>query len=90
MKWSVLTNPPRPQKPPKKAPLFTTKFQSTKSFSPGHLVGAGILVAGVVGIAKLFIDHGKAVAEETRRQAEGLPPHPAVAQADNPRGHYGR
>jgi hypothetical protein len=81
MNWKALTYPPKPQKPAKKAPLFTTKFQSTKSFSPGHLVGAGILVAGVYGMTKLLIEHGQASTEETRR---------AAGSADNPRGRYGR
>jgi hypothetical protein len=95
MKWSALTTPPPVRPPPPKYPLFTTKFFSTKSFGPGHLVGAGILVVGVVGISKLFIARGQEEAERTRQLAQSPRPprrpedEPKVAQA-NVRGQYGR
>lgn len=86
MKWSDLTTPPRPQRTPaKKYPLFTTKFQSTKSFSPGHLVGAGILVLGVAGITKLFVDRAKAESDRVRQGGGG---GAKLAEAGNARGEY--
>jgi hypothetical protein len=100
VKWSTLTTPPRPRRPLPKAPLFTREFQSTKSFSPGHIVGTGILVLGVVGITKLFVDRGKEEAARARRLAESSSPqpgHPAspasdpkLAQVENARGMYGK
>lgn len=79
MKWADLTTPPKPRRAPvNKAPLFTTQFQTTKSFSPGHIVGTGILVLGVAGIAKLFIDRGR-----TTGAAQ-------LATAGNVRGQYGK
>ena len=97
MKWAALTTPPRPRRPPPKAPLFTREFQSTKSFSPGLIVGTGILVLGVVGITKLFVDRGKEEAARARRLAESPPSRPTsptsdpkLAQVENARGQYGK
>jgi hypothetical protein len=88
MTWSdvkrTLTTPPAPQPRPPKQPLFTRKFFSTKSFGPGHLVGAGALAFGLVGLAKLFIGLGREQAERASRLA--LPSVPPA----NPRGKYGR
>lgn len=80
--------------PPPKHPVFTKNFTSTKSFGPGHIVGAGILVLGIVGLTKLVIDRGKTEAERTRRLADQLRPRrpetePTLAQVDNERGQYG-
>ena len=96
MKWSALTTPPPPRPPSPKHPLFTTKFFSTKSFGPGHLVGAAALVFGVVGITKLFVDHGREEADRERQRA--LPSRPLTADTtrvqpatnENARGQYGR
>lgn len=93
MKWSALTTPPPRRPPPPKHPLFTTKFFSTKSFGPGHIVGAGILVFGVVGISKLFIARGHE--EATRRLVQSARPKrseddPTLARVENERGQYGQ
>jgi hypothetical protein len=101
MTWSdvkkTLTTPPPPRPPPPKAPLFTTDFFSTKSFGPGHLVGAGVLAVGIVGLAKFFIKRGREQAEQTReflaqqpRPASPLPDVATVAQTENQRGQYGK
>jgi len=83
VKWSDFTTPPRLVRPSKKKyPLFSTEFQTTKSFSPGHVVGAGILVFGVVGITKLFVDRAKADSARQLGVGDG-----AVAEA-NARGVY--
>jgi len=92
MTWSdvkkTLTTPPSPRPPPPKHPLFTTDPFSTKSFGPGHLVGAGALVLGIYGLTKFFINRGQAQAAERcslaeqRLQSQG-------AQAANQRGEYG-
>ena len=100
MTWSnvkkTLTSPPPPRPPPPKYPLFTTDFFSTKSFGPGHLVGAVVLVGSLVGIAKFFIARGQAEAEAERSRLPARPRAPRrpeddlnVAQAENERGHYG-
>ena len=101
MTWSdvkkTLTTPPPPRPPSTpKYPLFTTDLFSTKSFGPGHLVGAGVLVLGIVGLTKFFISRGRAQAEETRRLAEQPrlarrpEDEPKLAQAENERGQYGK
>ena len=59
MKGSTFTTPPPRRPPTPKYPLFTRDPFSTKSLSPGHLVGAVGLVFGVIGITKLFIARGK-------------------------------
>jgi hypothetical protein len=97
MKWSALLTPPPARTPLPKQPLFTTKFFSTKSFGPGHIVGAGILVVGVVGISKLFISLGQDERERARRLAQApsqfssMGPVDAVklAKTANGRGEYG-
>jgi len=75
-------------------PLFTKKFFSTKSFGPGHIVGAGILVLGIGGLAKFFISRGQAEAERARKFAQSSRPtglnESKVAQAKNERGQYGK
>ena len=100
MTWSdvkkTLTTPPPPRLPSPKPPLFTKSFFSTKSFGPGHLVGAGVLVLGLYGLTKFFIDRGRAQAEETRRLAEQPRPprrledESKIVQAENARGQYGK
>ncbi len=99
MTWSdikrTLTAPPPPRPPPPKYPLFTKDFFSTKSFGPGHIVGAGILVLGLVGLSKLFIGLGKEEAERASRLARPSPPRlpeeePKLAKGENARGQYGR
>lgn len=88
MRWSDLTSPPRAQRTPKsKVPIFSSKFQTTKSFSPGHVVGAGVLALGVLGVTKLFIDRGHA---EIDRQRHLGGPGPQLASAPNARGEYGK
>lgn len=88
MTWTdvkrTLTTPPPPRPPPPKHPLFTRSFFSTKSFGPGHLVGAAALAFGVVGLAKLFIGLGREQAERESQLAR-----PSVAPT-NARGQYGR
>ena len=87
---------PLPPRRPSKPPLFTKSLFSTKSFGPGHLIGAGVLVLGIVGMTKLFIARGQAEAERTRRLAEQPRPprrpedEPKIAQAENERGQYGK
>lgn len=91
-------SPPSPQPPPPKYPLFTTDPFSTKSFGPGHIIGAGVLLFGLYGLTKFFVARGRAQAEETRRLADqGRPPprrpeddEPQLAQAQNQRGQYGK
>jgi hypothetical protein len=78
--------------PTSKHPLFTKKFFSTKSFGPGHIFGAGILVLGIGGLATYFIKRGRAEAEAaraqlTKRRPTG-PDEPKVART-NARGQYG-
>jgi len=89
--WSVLTTPPPPRPPPPKYPTFTTKFFSTKSWGPGHLVGAGILVVGMYAVVKTFVSRAQAA---TARRPAGPPPPPgadtALAQTENQRGEYGK
>jgi hypothetical protein len=81
MKLSFLTTPPPPRAPSPKHPLFTTKILSTKSFGPGHVVGTGILVLGIVGLSKFFI---------ARTEAARARKTSSVAQVDNARGQYGK
>ncbi len=96
MKGSIFTTPPPRRPPPPKHPLFTKRFFSTKSFGPGHIVGAGILVFGLAGLSKLFIARGQAEAERARRLSRPPRPparpegEPEVAQVENGRGQYGR
>lgn len=61
---------------------------STKSFVPGHVVGAAILAFGTIAVTKAFL----AAARDKQRapSAPGadlmhVPPH-----ASNERGHYGK
>lgn len=92
MTWSdvkkTLTAPPPPRSPLLKQPLFTKDVFSTTSFGPGHLIGAGVLVLGIVGLTKLFINRGREQAE----QAASPPPSqdPRLAKAENVRGQYGK
>jgi hypothetical protein len=97
MKWSALTIPPPRRLPPPKHPLFTRDFFSTKSFGPGHVVGAGILVLGLVGLTKLFVARGQEEAGRSREPARPRWPVDAAklaqtdnAQTDNARGEYGQ
>lgn len=86
MTW---TTPPPPRPPPPKYPLFTTDFFSTKSFGPGHIVGAVVLIGGLFGVAKYFIARGQAQAEETRRywaQQQQQRPVPAGPPPEPPPG----
>ena len=92
----TLTTPPPPRPPPPKYPTFTTDFFSTKSFGPGHLVGAGVLIFGIVGLTKYFIKRGREQAEQTReflaqpaRPAGSPPDHATLAKVENQRGEYG-
>lgn len=91
MTWSdvkrTLTEPPPSRPPPPKHPLFTKSFFSTKSFGPGHVVGATALVFGLVGLAKLFIGLGKEEAERASRLARPSVP-PRGFAAENERGQY--
>lgn len=93
MKWSTFTTPPPRRPPPPKHPLFTTKFFSTKSFGPGHIVGAGVLVLGLVGLSKLFIAHGQEEAARGLSQFARPPRRPEddpkLARIENDRGQYG-
>lgn len=90
MTWSdvkkTLTLPPPPRTPPPKHPLFTKDFFSTKSFGPGHLVGAGILVFAAVGVTKYVRTR---LAEQPRPPGR-LEDESKVAQAENQRGQYGK
>lgn len=92
MKWSALTTPPPSRPPPPKHPMFTTKFFSTKSWSPGHVVGAGILAVGMYAVVKTFVTRAQ---EASARRGPAGPPLPpgtdtALAQTENGRGQYGR
>lgn len=97
MTWAAVkkihTSPPPSRRPPPKHPLFTTDFFSTKSFGPGHLVGAVVLVGSLVGIAKFFIARAQTEAERSRLAAQPRFPRSPndvpLAQAENTRGHYG-
>ena len=101
MTWSdvkkTLTTPPPPKPPPPKYPLFTTDPFSTKSFSPGHLVGIGILAASVVAFARFVSRTRREQAEESRRhlaqpsQPPGPPSErPKLATTQDERGQYGQ
>lgn len=104
MTWSdvkkTLTTPPPPRPPPPKYPLFTTDFFSTKSFGPGHLVGAVVLFGGLFGVVKYVIaqaDESRRVAQQQRPSPAGTPPgpppepkEPSLAKIENQRGQYGR
>jgi hypothetical protein len=88
MTW--LTTPPPSRPRPPRYPLFTTKVFSTKSFGPGHLVGAGILVVGIGTITKLLIARAPGRADGARpRGASGPGGAPALAQVTRSRGQYG-
>ena len=100
MTWSAvkktLTTPPPPRPPSPKPPLFTKRFFSTKSFGPGHLVGAGILALGAIGLTK-FIRRSREEAEQARqflapsaRPAGPPPDEPKLAKVENARGQYGK
>lgn len=99
MTWSdvkkTLTTPPPLRPPPPKHPRFTADFFSTKSFGPGHVVGAVVLFGGLVGLTKFFITRGQAEADAERARLAQRPlTRPAmdsdVAQAGNQRGQYGK
>jgi hypothetical protein len=47
-----------------KHPLFTMNPLSTKSFGPGHVVGAAILVFGTIALAKGAVAHHEAATRE--------------------------
>ena len=88
----ALTTPPPPRSPPPKYPFFTRDVFSTKSFGPGHVVGAAMLVFGLVGIAKLFIGLGEEEAERMRaRSSQPIPPRPEdeprLSQTGDTRGN---
>jgi len=88
--WETLTTPPPPKPAPKLPP-----------FGPQHLVGAGVLAAGLVGITALFIRAAKKQSAERLQQAQQgiappleaqfppLPQDQAMAQAGPSRGQYG-
>jgi len=88
--WQTLTTPPPPKPAPKLPP-----------FGSEHLVGAGVLAAGLFGITWLFIRAAKKQSAEVLRQAEqGVPPlmqaqqgplpqDQATAQTGPSRGQYG-
>lgn len=94
----TLTTPPPPRPPTPKHPLFTADPFSTTSFGPGHLLGAVVLVGGLVGLTSYLVRRGRQRAEETRRlfAQPAVPPgsapsgRPSVAQAQNGRGEYTR
>lgn len=90
MKW--LTTPPPMRPPDPKHPMFTTKFFSTKSWGPGHIVGAGILAVGTYAVAKLFIARGQEEAERARarQHPSGSPEVAQTGQPENARGQYGK
>ena len=89
MTWTDLTTPRPRRPPPPKHPLFTRKFFSTKSFGPGHLVGAATLAFGLFAIGKVAISRSQAerdralrAARSSRQRDERTPTHE--------RGQYGR
>lgn len=96
---SIFTTPPPRRPPPPKHPLFTKKLHSTTSFSPGHIVGLGVLGLGIYGMSKFLIARGHADAAQTLREASRAPQasqvpgrpaaEPKLAQIENTRGQYG-
>ena len=62
-----------------KEPIFTTNIFSTKSFGPGHVIGAAILVVGTVVVARHFVARGQ---DEARKAA-------LQSRSGNQRGQYG-
>jgi len=91
MRWPALTTPPAPRPRSSRPPLFTTKFFSTKSFGPGHLVGALVLVGGTYAIAKGLVGHAHATRALPRgRVSAALPGGATLAQVESARGPYGR
>ena len=102
--YEVLTTPPPIKPPPPKYPLFTKKFHSTTSFSPGHVFGLAALGLGLYGLTKFAIERAQADSVRVRREASRFPQpplqvsppvpgkadtEPKVAQAENQRGQYG-
>lgn len=99
--FEMLTTPPPIKPPPPKYPLFTKKFHSTTSFSPGHIFGAAALGFGIYGLARFAIERSKAASEQAMREASRFPQHPVapgtsakvdepkLAQVENQRGQYG-
>lgn len=81
--FEVLTTPPPRRPPPPKYPLFTKKFHSTTSFSPGHIVGAAALGFGIFGLAKFFVGRGQAEAARVQQEAmrASFPRPPAASAA---------
>ena len=78
MNWAdvkkTLTTPPPPRPPPPKYPLFTKDVFSTKSFGPGHVIGAAGLVGGLFGLTRYLVRRGQAQAEAFQQQAMAKPP----------------
>ena len=72
----TLTTPPPPRPPPPKYPLFTKDVLSTKSFGPGHIVGAVGLIGGLFVLTRYFVRRGQAQAEAFQQQARAKPPVP--------------
>ena len=104
MTWTevkkTLTTPPPPRPPEPKYPLFTADPFSTKSFGPGHLVGAAVLAASLYGLTTFFIRRGRAqaardlqLAQQPQSPQPSVPALPRddtrVAQTENERGSYG-
>jgi hypothetical protein len=90
MRASYFTTPPPPRPPPEKHPLFTKKFFSTTSFSPGHIFGAAGLAFGLYALGKAFISAGRAESARVLEASRPQPSGPMTAQAENARGQYGR
>ena len=80
MSWAdvkkTLTTPPPPRPPPPKYPLFTKDVFSTKSFGPGHIIGAAGLIGGLFVFTRYLVRRGQAQAEAFQQQAMAKPPVP--------------
>lgn len=89
----TLVSPPPVRPPPPKHPLFTTDVMSTKSFGPGHILGAGILVGGLFLVTRHFVRKSQA-ATGRLDDARTVPPGPPVEEPKvasfNQRGQYGK
>jgi hypothetical protein len=79
----------------KRSSFLTSLSAAEKQpFGPRHLAGAGIIVVGVAGLAKLFIVLGHSHADRMSKSAQspvdptGKPSSLQQVRAENTRGQY--